>query len=66
MRQLVIKGNLVIPTALVNGNGILEAFSDLRNVDDNAIVINGDVIIKHPLTINYELYVTGEITQREV
>lgn len=66
MRQLVIKGNLVIPTALVNGNGILEAFSDLRNVDDNAIVINGDVTIKHPLTINYELYVTGEITQREV
>lgn len=66
MRQLVIKGNIVIPSILVINDGYFEAFSDLSKVGDNAIVLEGDVTIKHPLCIDFELYVTGEITQREV
>lgn len=66
MRQLVVKGNIVIPKILVNDGGYFEAFSDLEKVDSEAIVIEGDVTIKHPITIDFELYVTGEITQREV
>lgn len=65
MRQLVIKGNLALPDLSVS-NGNFIAFSDLSNVNTEAIVIEGDVRISLPQDIDYELLVTGDIACREV
>lgn len=66
MRQLIIKGNVMAPELITVGEGYIETFSELDNVSEDAIVIEGNVVFHIEQKVDYQMLITGETTCREV
>lgn len=66
MKQIVVRGQLVVNQLIINGGGV-ECYSTLSQVNPDALVIEGNVTIEGRLEVNnYQLFVTGDIIILEV